>query len=522
MSIETGLIPNPDFICGAESCGLDQTCVNSLDNPNYGVTNFDNIFMSLVTVFQIITLEGWTKIMYMTQTGFSYYSVFFYMPLIFIAGNLIINFTMAIIAISFKDISRSMIEKQAMLEKKDILSEILFRKIYKNTTRFEVTKGSGFFRFKSSMDETKKFLSEDGDEDVFEEGKEEENPEIRTNIKFNKAIMSNAKSTVILGEGYDLESDNSINSFGEKFESNFVIDLNSAFSKVGTLHSRPAFNKKSSENGISRILEPQFSLYKCPGSAKAELNQIVTDIQPDVEAQQKTKQDYEKLRSVVTIKHRTLNFLQKNPERVKNTRLELVENFKILSDSYLEVTSHQERPLEYHSEFTYRQIGQKDPLIHFFESKSEIVQAKYLEFPNKHKLLYHLSMKSSNKAAFFLITPKTKTLIEEKSKDFYTQQGEWSGLDLDPSNPLPHSAFIESLSILSYNLWEPGYLGTLQKTLFPLKHLITHNSQIHKLHNAPCRPNQHHSPNNRPLQHLRIHLKQPPGHKHLLYLLLRL
>ena len=34
-------------------------------NPNYDVTNFDNIFWAMLLVFQCITLEGWSDIMVM-------------------------------------------------------------------------------------------------------------------------------------------------------------------------------------------------------------------------------------------------------------------------------------------------------------------------------------------------------------------------------------------------------------------------------------------------------------------------
>jgi hypothetical protein len=31
---------------------------------NYGITTFDNIGIGMITIFQVITLEGWTVIMY--------------------------------------------------------------------------------------------------------------------------------------------------------------------------------------------------------------------------------------------------------------------------------------------------------------------------------------------------------------------------------------------------------------------------------------------------------------------------
>ena len=32
--------------------------------PNNGITNFDNIGLAMLTVFQCITMEGWTDVMY--------------------------------------------------------------------------------------------------------------------------------------------------------------------------------------------------------------------------------------------------------------------------------------------------------------------------------------------------------------------------------------------------------------------------------------------------------------------------
>ena len=38
--------------------------VTSSELIDYGLINFDNLMISLLTIFQAITLEGWTKIMY--------------------------------------------------------------------------------------------------------------------------------------------------------------------------------------------------------------------------------------------------------------------------------------------------------------------------------------------------------------------------------------------------------------------------------------------------------------------------
>ena len=56
--------PHP---CGEHgySCGeIDMVCQYYWEGPNYGITNFDNFGLAMLTVFQCITLEGWTDVLY--------------------------------------------------------------------------------------------------------------------------------------------------------------------------------------------------------------------------------------------------------------------------------------------------------------------------------------------------------------------------------------------------------------------------------------------------------------------------
>lgn len=48
--------------------GLGRACPDGLyctnyGNPNYGITSFDHILWAWLTIFQMITQEGWTDIM---------------------------------------------------------------------------------------------------------------------------------------------------------------------------------------------------------------------------------------------------------------------------------------------------------------------------------------------------------------------------------------------------------------------------------------------------------------------------
>lgn len=49
-------------------------CKKGWEGPNYGITCFDNILFGMLTVFQCITMEGWTDVMY-------YVSDFYYLTL---------------------------------------------------------------------------------------------------------------------------------------------------------------------------------------------------------------------------------------------------------------------------------------------------------------------------------------------------------------------------------------------------------------------------------------------------------
>lgn len=63
--------------CGVGfKCKDNMTCKDGLDwGPNYGITNFDNFGLSMLTVFQCITLEGWTDVLYNVRSVLSALSI---------------------------------------------------------------------------------------------------------------------------------------------------------------------------------------------------------------------------------------------------------------------------------------------------------------------------------------------------------------------------------------------------------------------------------------------------------------
>jgi uncharacterized paraquat-inducible protein A len=86
-----------------QSCPEGYFCGKQNENPNYGVTNFDNILFGLLCVFQCITLEGWSDNMVMFQQGYSMYSFVYFFLIVIIGAFFLVNLLLAVINSSFSN-----------------------------------------------------------------------------------------------------------------------------------------------------------------------------------------------------------------------------------------------------------------------------------------------------------------------------------------------------------------------------------------------------------------------------------
>jgi hypothetical protein len=93
-----------EFICGANmSCPSGFFCGKRILNPNSDVTNFDNIFMGMLVVFQCISLEGWSEVMVLYQIVYSNQIMFFFVPMVYVGSFFLLNLTLAVINNSFNE-----------------------------------------------------------------------------------------------------------------------------------------------------------------------------------------------------------------------------------------------------------------------------------------------------------------------------------------------------------------------------------------------------------------------------------
>lgn len=103
INSETGTIYGVDYLWGSQDWPVGYVWGKTNENPNYGTTNFDSIFFSLLTIFQCVTLEGWSYIMMQMQQSFASYSIIFFIPLVFIGAFFLLNLTLAVIKSKFSE-----------------------------------------------------------------------------------------------------------------------------------------------------------------------------------------------------------------------------------------------------------------------------------------------------------------------------------------------------------------------------------------------------------------------------------
>ncbi|XP_066509267.1 voltage-dependent P/Q-type calcium channel subunit alpha-1A-like isoform X14 [Hoplias malabaricus] len=92
--------------CGEELparvCPAGAVCNESWIGPNYGITQFDNILFAVLTVFQCITMEGWTDMLYYSNDALgSAWNWLYFVPLIIIGSFFMLNLVLGVLSGEF-------------------------------------------------------------------------------------------------------------------------------------------------------------------------------------------------------------------------------------------------------------------------------------------------------------------------------------------------------------------------------------------------------------------------------------
>ncbi|XP_055304336.1 voltage-dependent T-type calcium channel subunit alpha-1G [Sitodiplosis mosellana] len=86
-------------------------CTQLGGNPFQGTISFDNIGMAWVAIFLVISLEGWTDIMYYVQDAHSFWDWIYFVLLIVIGSFFMINLCLVVIATQFSETKKREMER---------------------------------------------------------------------------------------------------------------------------------------------------------------------------------------------------------------------------------------------------------------------------------------------------------------------------------------------------------------------------------------------------------------------------
>ena len=112
-----------------------------IDELNHGYSTFDNFFKAFLTIYNCMTLNGWSKIMYLVQNGYSYSgSSIFFISLVIILNYLVLNFTIAILMDNIEKNSLKNNEKYKfkLLDFEEEANKILYKKKFISSSKFKI------------------------------------------------------------------------------------------------------------------------------------------------------------------------------------------------------------------------------------------------------------------------------------------------------------------------------------------------------------------------------------------------
>ncbi|XP_026511497.1 voltage-dependent R-type calcium channel subunit alpha-1E-like isoform X1 [Terrapene carolina triunguis] len=92
---------DPPHPCGVQGCPSGYECKEWI-GPNDGITQFDNILFAVLTVFQCITMEGWTTVLYNTNDALgATWNWLYFIPLIIIGSFFVLNLVLGVLSGEF-------------------------------------------------------------------------------------------------------------------------------------------------------------------------------------------------------------------------------------------------------------------------------------------------------------------------------------------------------------------------------------------------------------------------------------
>ncbi|XP_065351464.1 muscle calcium channel subunit alpha-1 isoform X1 [Cloeon dipterum] len=95
-------IPHPCGDGGFQCMTIGMVCRDGWDGPNWGITNFDNFGLAMLTVFQCVTLEGWTDVLYNIQDAMgSSWQWIYFISMVILGAFFVMNLILGVLSGEF-------------------------------------------------------------------------------------------------------------------------------------------------------------------------------------------------------------------------------------------------------------------------------------------------------------------------------------------------------------------------------------------------------------------------------------
>uniref|UniRef100_H3DC93 Voltage-dependent L-type calcium channel subunit alpha n=1 Tax=Tetraodon nigroviridis TaxID=99883 RepID=H3DC93_TETNG len=125
-STAEGELPAPCAQAGnGRRCTINSSeCRPGWEGPNNGITHFDNIGFAMLTVYQCITMEGWTKVLYWVNDAIgNEWPWLYFVPLILLGSFFVLNLVLGVLSGEFtkeREKARSRGEFQKLRERQQL------------------------------------------------------------------------------------------------------------------------------------------------------------------------------------------------------------------------------------------------------------------------------------------------------------------------------------------------------------------------------------------------------------------
>jgi hypothetical protein len=530
MDIDVGDI-HEDSICGNLECYDMYECARGLDNPNHGVTNFDNILYSFLTTFQCVTLEGWTLIMIMVQKAYSGYVVLYFIPLVFIGAFFLVNITLAVLKSSFsRMMEKATRENEIDLDEESVNGSFIARHIDRNVfpqvdqERFDPeyykirSPKLGPTKTKSSVEElletshdhlglqaAKKISVKESSIEARDQTSEKNQSTVyerrsRPIIHTIKSIVHEIEPEIRIRDASDNEAhpfsvarystDRRI--YDNQQEDNF--SLESQISERNISDSQPE-NRDSQQSPLNsesylrrslKLMTSRKPTVKRVESAP-EPNTAFQEITPLTRSIQRSHSSFTRrntvresdasswlyvspmIQRVKTLKIRkTVMEKLKNVKEIETVKIEISYKFEQSYSSFYDIKPFVEKVPEYASRYLFQYED-----IEILKDSEDYTALQDNKVRSQFSSFLHLAKKLSLEDAFksqVNFTFESISKIRNDDQLYKLIKGTWSGADVNPSYP-ENSNLIQRLNQNCFDIRAKGLLGKLDYCRQPLYRL---------------------------------------------------